>query len=68
MEKNIKCKDCGKEFVCSSGEIRFYESKGLSLPVRCKSCRESKKKKQEDKEFFEKLYEKFKNNTIKINL
>lgn len=34
-----KCKQCGKEFELSEGEVEFYRKKGLSLPKRCKSCR-----------------------------
>ena len=36
------CKDCGKEFELSSGEIQFYKSKNLTLPKRCKDCRNKK--------------------------
>lgn len=38
------CKQCGKEFELTQGEISFYESKGLDLPKRCKECREVNKK------------------------
>ena len=38
------CKDCGKEFELTQGEIEFYESKGLELPKRCKECRTLNKK------------------------
>lgn len=34
------CKDCGTEFELSDAEIGFYNSKGLELPKRCKSCRD----------------------------
>ena len=37
------CKQCGKEFELTEGEISFYESKGLDLPKRCKECREVNK-------------------------
>ena len=36
------CKQCGKEFELSEGELRFYEKKGLDLPKRCQQCREQK--------------------------
>ncbi len=36
------CKQCGKEFELSEGEIRFYEKKGLELPKRCQQCRDQK--------------------------
>jgi DNA-directed RNA polymerase subunit RPC12/RpoP len=37
------CKDCHKEFIIELNEKQFFESKKLSLPVRCKSCREKRK-------------------------
>ena len=37
-----KCVDCGKTFILSDSEIRFYMTKGLQLPKRCASCRASK--------------------------
>lgn len=43
-DKNIICKDCGKEFVFTAGEQAFYAEKGLTNePVRCKECRAIKK-------------------------
>ena len=36
------CKQCGKEFELSEGEIRFYEKKGIELPKRCQQCRDQK--------------------------
>lgn len=38
------CKQCGKEFILTQSEIDFYKSKNLSLPKRCKECRELNKK------------------------
>lgn len=37
------CKQCGKEFVLSQSEINFYKSKNLSIPKRCKECRDANK-------------------------
>ena len=37
------CKQCGKEFFLSQSEIDFYKSKNLSIPKRCKGCREANK-------------------------
>jgi len=37
------CKQCGKEFELSQSEIDFYNGKGLSLPKRCKECRNANK-------------------------
>jgi hypothetical protein len=38
----LKCIDCGAGFF-TEGEKNFYESKGLSMPKRCKSCRDKRK-------------------------
>ena len=39
-DKTIRCRDCGMDFVFSSGEQEFYASKGLvNEPQRCQSCR-----------------------------
>jgi len=45
-DKKLHCRDCGKEFVFSIGEQRFYEMKGFHQPKRCKSCREIHKIRQ----------------------
>ena len=41
-----KCRDCGKEFTLTDGEINFYRSKGFDLPNRCKACRDKRKGRQ----------------------
>ena len=33
------CRDCGEKFFIYKSELEFYESRGLSVPKRCKSCR-----------------------------
>lgn len=38
------CIQCGKEFELSNSEIGFYKKRKLSLPKRCKECRELNKK------------------------
>lgn len=66
----IRCKDCGSEFVFSAKDQLFYEQKGFSRPIRCKSCRELKKKgystPNSKDDYFKKLYKKFKRNTVKF--
>ncbi len=43
-DKTIACKDCGAEFVFTSGEQEFYAQKGFSNePTRCPSCRQQRK-------------------------
>jgi len=38
-EKKITCADCGQDFIFTEGEQRYFWSKGLAEPKRCKSCR-----------------------------
>lgn len=38
-----KCRQCGKEFTLTDGEIDFFKSKGLELPNRCADCRKKNK-------------------------
>lgn len=43
-DRSLTCRDCGREFVFTSGEQDFYATKGLTNdPVRCPSCRASRK-------------------------
>ena len=37
---NKKCVQCGKVFSLSDSELEFFKSKKLSVPKRCKECRE----------------------------
>lgn len=37
------CVQCQKEFELTESEIAFYKNKGLSIPKRCKACRELNK-------------------------
>lgn len=41
------CKQCGKEFELEASEIRFYQSRNLELPKRCKECRNRNKQKRQ---------------------
>lgn len=38
--RTLYCVDCGKPFTLTRAEIDSFNSKGLSLPKRCKSCRD----------------------------
>jgi Probable zinc-ribbon domain len=43
-DKTLHCKDCGKEFIFTSGEQEFFKEKGFTNdPVRCLDCRRAKK-------------------------
>ncbi len=45
QDKTLVCRDCGSDFVFTSGEQEFYNQKGFeNEPVRCNSCRNSRKK------------------------
>ncbi len=44
-DKTLTCRDCGKEFVFTTGEQEFYLSRGLqNEPSRCTECRASRRK------------------------
>ena len=38
----LKCIECGADFF-TEGEKSYYKSKGLSMPKRCKPCRDKRK-------------------------
>jgi hypothetical protein len=43
-DKTLKCRDCGVDFVFTSGEQEFYAQKGFeNEPTRCADCRAKKK-------------------------
>ena len=44
QDKVLRCTDCGRSFVFTSGEQAYYKSKGLSEPKRCKPCRDLRKR------------------------
>jgi hypothetical protein len=43
----VTCCDCERVFTVCQGEIAWYTEKGWSPPVRCKSCREARRKERE---------------------
>ena len=42
-DKNLTCRQCGKEFIFTKAEQEFYMAKGFTLPHRCKECCSTKK-------------------------
>ena len=42
-DKTLHCVDCGAQFLFSTGEQRYFLSKGLSMPKRCPECRLKRK-------------------------
>ena len=52
-DKNLACKDCGAEFVFTSGEQEFFAEKGFeNEPTRCGDCRREKKNARRNREMF----------------
>lgn len=44
QDETLVCKECGKEFVFTAGEQRFYAEKGFqNKPKTCKACRDARK-------------------------
>ncbi|MFZ5354493.1 MAG: zinc-ribbon domain-containing protein [Bacillota bacterium] len=51
-DKNLTCKDCGKEFVFTEGEQTFYKEKGFeNEPQRCPDCRKARKNQSRNRDF-----------------
>ena len=42
-DKTLKCKKCGKDWVWTASEQKFYKEKGFFKPSLCKECRKSMK-------------------------
>ena len=43
-DKTLKCRDCGRDFVFSSGEQEFYATRGFTNePGRCPECRANRR-------------------------
>ena len=43
-DKTLRCRECGQDFVFTSGEQEFYQQKGLmNEPARCPNCRASRR-------------------------
>jgi hypothetical protein len=38
----LECILCGKTFMFTGGEQKWYQKRGLSRPKRCPDCREQK--------------------------
>lgn len=49
-DKNIVCKDCGQDFVFTTGEQEFYKEKGFeNEPIRCADCRRARKQERNNR-------------------
>jgi len=44
-EKDLifECLDCGREYIFTFGEQRYFNNKGLIWPKRCKECRRKRR-------------------------
>ena len=41
-DKTLTCRDCGTQFVFTTGEQEFYAQKGFTNePTRCPNCRQA---------------------------
>lgn len=38
-----KCKDCGEWFFLTARDVHHFQSKMLTLPCRCRDCREKRR-------------------------
>lgn len=46
-DQNLKCRDCGADFVWTASEQEFYQQKGFTnAPSRCPACRKAKKEQE----------------------
>ena len=44
VDKTLRCRECGNDFVFTAGEQEFYQQKGLmNQPGRCASCRTARR-------------------------
>jgi len=49
-DKTLVCQDCGKKFIWTAGEQKFFLDKGLqNIPKRCKICTAAYKNKLREK-------------------
>ena len=44
VDKTLRCRECGSDFVFTAGEQEFYQQKGLmNQPSRCPACRSARR-------------------------
>jgi hypothetical protein len=51
QDKELTCKDCGQSFTFTAGEQEFFQTRGFSEPIRCKTCRDVRKSQKSDRGF-----------------
>src|SRR5262245_11913742 len=47
MSESFKCIQCGRNFILSYSEQRYYRERGWNLPRRCDACRAERRQGQE---------------------
>ncbi|GAH76163.1 unnamed protein product, partial [marine sediment metagenome] len=48
VDKTLVCRDCGQEFIFTTGEQEFYLSRGLqNEPGRCSECRATRRRERQ---------------------
>ena len=47
VERQLTCKRCNLQFNSTKGEAAFYSRKNLTIPSRCKKCRDQRKAENE---------------------
>ena len=47
VERRLTCKSCNLQFDFTKGEATFYSRKNLTIPNRCKKCRDQRKAESE---------------------
>lgn len=52
-DQTLSCSDCKADFVFTEGEAKFFASKGLTIPKRCKPCRQARKESRQDQKGME---------------
>jgi CxxC-x17-CxxC domain-containing protein len=49
QDKQLECKECGKAFIWTADEQRFFAQKGFkNVPARCLDCRGKARKLREE--------------------
>ena len=44
-DKDLVCRECGKDFLFTEGEQEFYQKRGLlNEPSRCSECRSARRR------------------------
>jgi len=53
QDRKLVCQDCGKEFIFSASDQKFYHEKVFQDPKRCPACRQAKKQAKANPKMYE---------------